>query len=182
MWTGPSCLRSTPRLQIYYPQHYHFFQKDLKVGDANINTLVNEIKQVYSSDTTEYIGEVFIATSKYLELSNTPSSVDSLIGFPIFPVVSKSSSTDFQLCSATPMDLWFIPDRPQLKVCFEGCVPLLVLGADVIENVQPLFKALGLGERMLSKVAKGVSKTDGKADLHPEFTRVIQEKARCIAR
>ena len=181
MWTGPSCLRTTPCLQRFYPQHRHFFQNDLKVGDANINTLANEAKQISFSDTVEYIGQIFMAMSKYLELCEINPSVEALISCPIFPIVSKLSP-DFQLCSATLVDLWFIADQPHLKVSFEGCVPLLVFGADVLENVQPLFKALGLEGRMLSKVARGVSKTDGKADLHPEYTRVIQEKARCIAR
>ncbi|KAF2177739.1 hypothetical protein K469DRAFT_676716 [Zopfia rhizophila CBS 207.26] len=182
VWTGPPCLRTTPCLQRFYPEHQHFLQNDLKVSDANINTLVNEAKQINSSDTVEYIGEILTATSKFLELSGTHSSVEALIGCRIFPVVSKPSSSDFRLCSATPADVWFIADRPHLKVSFEGSVPLLAFGADVLENVQPLFNGLGLDGRVLSKVAKGLSKTDGKADLHPEYTRVIQEKARCIAR
>ncbi|KAF1995054.1 hypothetical protein P154DRAFT_379511, partial [Amniculicola lignicola CBS 123094] len=182
VWTGPPSLRTTPCLQRFYPQHRNFLQNDLKISDANINTLVNEAKQINSSDTVEHIAQILIATSKYLELSETCSSVEALVGCRIFPIVAKTSSFDFRLCTAHPTDLWFIADRPHLKISFEGCVPLLSFGTDILENLQPLFKALGLGGRVLSKAAKGVSKTIGKAEPHPEYTQLIQGKARCIAR
>ncbi|KAF2269756.1 hypothetical protein CC78DRAFT_452837 [Lojkania enalia] len=183
VWTGPECLRATPCLERFYREHQHFFQNDLNVGDASIKTLVNEAQQIIPSDSIEHIGQILMATSKYLELSSSDTSIQALVEAAIFPIASSKVGLDFaSLSSATPVDIWFIADLTHLKASFEGLVPLLALGPEIVESIGPLIKALGLDERLLSRVAKGVSKTSGKVQLHPVYTETMREKARSIAR
>jgi hypothetical protein len=183
VWSGPKCLRATPCLEKYYPEHQSLLRDSLRLGDADIKTLVSEARRITPNDSIDQITQIFIAISKYLEISNTGSAVQSLAECPIFPVVTGSFRSDFDsLYAAAGTDMWFIADRMYLKESFDSLVPLLAVHPEIVEKLSPFIDALELERRLLSKVAKGVSKTKGRVELHHDYTRSLRKKARCIAR
>jgi len=183
VWSGPRCLKATPCLAMHYPEHEPLFHDTLRIGDCNIKTLVLEAQHIIPSDSIDHIAQIFVALNKYLDISMTGTSMLPLIGCNIFPVVTRKSPSDFDfLCTAAETDLWFIADRIHLRESFESLVPLLAFDPIVIDKIGLLIHELGLGKRMLSKAAKGVSKTEGRVDFHPGYTKLLQRKARCIAR
>ena len=183
VWTGPNCLRATPCLEKLYPERERFFRETLRLGDADIRTLVHEARKFMSTDSKDRIAQVLVAISKYLKLSDAWSAVQLLATCHIFPVVTGAWHPEFDsLCSAVETDMWFIADRPHLKESFEGLVPLVALDTDIVENIKPFIDAMGCEHRVLSRVAKGVSKADGRVELSRGYTKSLSEKARCIAR
>ncbi|KAF2396452.1 hypothetical protein EJ06DRAFT_240603 [Trichodelitschia bisporula] len=183
IWSGPKCLKSTHCLERHYPEHQALLRDMLRVGDANINTLVSEARCIVASDSLEYISQVFIALSKYLELANSDSAVRPLVACPIFPVTTGKSNSEYDsLATAAPDDMWFVADRSHLRDSFELLVPLLAFGIDVVEKIGPLIDSLDMERRMLSKVAKGVSKAHGRVEIDPKYTKSLRQKARFIAR
>lgn len=183
VWSGPKCLRVTPSLVNYYPERQSLLHDTLRLGDADIKVLVREARGIMPTDSINQIAHIFIAISKYLEISNVRSEVQPLVGCHIFPVVTGESHSDFDsLCTAAEIDTWFVADRVHLKESFESLVPLLAFDPEIVEQINPLINALELERRVLSKVAKGVSKTDGRVELHLEYTKSLRKKVRCVAR
>jgi hypothetical protein len=183
VWNGPNCLKFTHRLEQYYPEYEALLHDTLKIGDANIKTLVLEARNIIHTDSIERIAQIFVAISKYLDISATSESVMVLRECCIFPVITGKPQSDFDsLCTAEEREMWFIADRMHLRESFESLVPLLAFNPDIVEKISLLIDALGLEQRVLSKVAKGVSKTEGKVDFHQRSTNLLRGKARCIAR
>lgn len=183
VWSGPKCLRATPSLVNYYPERQSLLRNTLRLGDADIKVLVREARHIMPTDSIDQIAQVFIAISKRLGISNARSEVQPLFECRIFPVATGESHSDFDsLCTAAEIDMWFIADRVHLKESFGNLVPLLAFDPEIVEQISPLIDALELERRLLSRVAKGVSKTDGRVELHLEYTKSLRKKARCIAR
>ena len=169
-------------MNLLYPENKSFFQHTLGLGEANLKTLVQEARRILSSDTVEHIMQIFVAISKFLDISNSIELVKDLASSRIFPI-SNENSTDFdQLSTATADDMWFIADRRHLKDSFAGLAPILAFDPDVIEQLGPLITALQLHDRVLSKIATGVSNTDGTVKLDSAYTEALLKKVEYIAR
>ncbi|KAH8820670.1 hypothetical protein F5884DRAFT_745017 [Xylogone sp. PMI_703] len=183
VWNGPACLRAIPCLEKHYPEHQHLLRDTLRVRDADIKTLVSEARHILATDEIDHIAQVFITISKYLEIANDSNTVIPLTESCIFPVATGKLQSGFNsLHSAAESEMWFIADRTHLKDSFENLVPLLAFDPTIVEQIGLLINALGLEHRLLSTVAKGVSKTKGKTSLHLGYTKSLRKRARCIAR
>jgi hypothetical protein len=144
---------------------------------------VIEARNIMPTDTIDRIAQIYVAISKYLDISATSASVLPLGECCIFPVITGKSHSDFDsLCTAGEIDMWFIADRNHLLESFKGLVPLLAFDPETVEKLSLLISALGLERRVLSKVAKGVSKAEGRVDFQSGYTKLLRKKARCIAR
>jgi hypothetical protein len=170
-------------LIAHYPERYSFFRDVLRLRDADLNTLVVEARKIMPSDGEIWIAQLFMDLSKFLDVPAQVPVVKPLIESCIFPITTKTLGAGFDgLQTALSSSLWFIADRTHLRQSFESMVPLLAFDLETIEAIAPLLKTLSLEDRLLSRVAKGVSKPDGHISLHADYTASLQKKSRCIAR
>ena len=148
-----------------------------------MQSLVNEAQHIQPTDNLKQIAEILIALSKYLDIPNSSSAVQSLLDARIFPVVVGNGRSNFDmLCSATEGETWFIADRAHLKESFEGLVPLLAFNPTTIEQIRPLIDAMNISHHVLSNSARGVSKTEGKVESSHEYTSSLHQKSIYISR
>lgn len=152
---------------------------------------MDEAQHIDRGDSLDYISQVFVAISKYMqkevESAIVPSSPNEaakiLILAPIFPIQFKDSTKSFDdLKTAMQTEMWFIADREHLRQSFEGLVPLLALNVNTVENIHTLLERLGLKPRLLSQVANGVPKIHGLSIPCPEYTASLRGKSRFISR
>jgi hypothetical protein len=201
VWNGPKCLRQTPCLQDFYPEHHEFFCRTLEVPNATWKTLVEEAKHIEVTDSPEYISQVFVTLNKVLEKENDvfiaspldgqstkkasseAPSFEALTQTAIFPIKTTDSNYTFHYSSTCfGREVWFIADRWHLKQTFEGLVPLLALEVESVEKISYLIKKLNLTNRLLSKAAHGVPKITGFSQTCPQHTLSLRAKSRSIAR
>ena len=191
VWDGPTCLRRTPCLKDYYSQLQNFFCGILDLGEADINTLVREASQLTAHDNLAHVTEVLIAVNNFLDKPTTNSrestvrqdALQHLRQCRIFPVNDKRPSPDFDyLESVSSRPIWYIADRPHLRHSFERLLPLLAVKTEYIEKISTLLEQLGVQSRTLSRVATGVSESQGKLELLKGYSNSLRSKARYIAR
>jgi hypothetical protein len=152
--------------------------------------MMNEAQSIEAFDKIDYISDVFMSISDYLEEAQKKNSVEtrkgmiaSLIESPIFPIhAGKSEATFDYLSTADSANVWFIADRWHLRRTFEGLVPLLALKVEIVAKIAPLIKILGWECRLLSRLTQGVPQTGGRIQLDFEYTKLMCAKARYIAR
>jgi hypothetical protein len=191
VWDGPKCLRKTPCLKDYYPQLQNFFCGILDLREANIKTLVREASQLNAHDDLAYVEEMLVAVNDHFakpalgttEQSFRKESIDTLEKGKIFPINNKKPSQVFDYLGSThSMPRWYIADRPHLRHSFERLLPLLAVSTEVIEKISTLIESLGLQNRTLSKVATGVSESQGRLELLDNYSNSLRSKAVYIAR
>lgn len=157
----------------------------LQLRNADIKTLLAEAKQIRVTDSLEYITQVFLSTSHFLEvLGANPADADvaCLLNLKIFPIQTAISYSSFDfLSTASDIDEWYIADRLHLRQCFEGKLHLLAFDEQTIQKIEPVIRRLGLEERLLSKVATAEVMTEGEVEIHDKFTASLCEKAKYIA-
>lgn len=101
----------------------------------------------------------------------------------IFPVDIQSFDNTFDsLYTAASHDRWFIADRGYLRRSFEGEISLLAFKVEDIAEMGPLIKTLSLGDRLLSKIAKGVASVEGSVNFHTDYTNILRKKIKFITR
>ncbi|PVH69973.1 hypothetical protein DL98DRAFT_661395 [Cadophora sp. DSE1049] len=190
-WDGPKFLRKTPCLKDFHPDHEKFFCDTLGLSNANLKTLIDEAQHIQAFDSLEYIAQVFIAINTQLEMNGDSTKAgptgnsmsQTLTKSRIFPVGTKKSSASIDdLKTALESDQWFIADRWHLRRSFEGLVPLLSLDVESVDKIGVLIQKTGLQHRLLSKVASGVPRTNGPIEAHLQYTKILQSKAKFIAR
>jgi hypothetical protein len=170
-------------MKLHYPERRGFFRDFLRLQDASLQTLVDEAKTIMPVDSKAWIAELFVDISRSLRVASDYSVVQPLCNYCIFPIITGNAAAGFDLLlTARDSDVWFIADRPHLKQSFEGMVPLLAFNIETVEAIKELIELLSLKNRVLSKVAKGVSKPNGQFFLHEEYTKSLRQKSRCIAR
>jgi hypothetical protein len=152
--------------------------------------MLKEAQGIEAFDDISYISDVFISINGYLKdpvtTTMTESKADMIKGLTesaLFPIDAKKSEATFDhLSTAQKSSVWFIADRWHLKHTFEGLVPLLALKIEAVEKITPLIKTLGLEYRLLSHLTQGVPRTDGRINMHVEYTTSIRTKAKYITR
>lgn len=181
IWSGPSWLKRTTCLESLFPAQQFLFCNVLGLGNANLKSLVLEAQQIGAADTLEYIAQVFVGISQFLDppvFKPADTELAQLIRCRVFP--TRIDAKQHTLNSA--LDTWYIPDRSHLRESFESKVPFLALDKKAIEKIRPLIQKLGLEHRLLSKNAVGIKLIEDKGSLHAVYTNSLREKARFIAR
>jgi hypothetical protein len=178
-------------LKDFHPDHEKFFCDTLGLSNANLKTLIDEAQHVQPFDSLEYIARVFVAINTQLEMNgNATKAGQTGSSMPqtftkacIFPVGTKKSSASFDhLRTALGSDVWFIADRHHLRRSFEGLVPLFSLDVELVDKISLLIQRMGLQDRLLSKVTRGIFRTTGFIEAHLQYTKALQAKAKFIAR
>jgi len=190
VWDGPECLRKTPCLRDFYPEHQKLFSETLGIANTTWATLMEEAGHIEATDSLEYISQVFVAISGHLKTEGEAivttadnRAVLTLTQSRIFPIETKKTGFAFDLLStARESDMWFIADRWHLRQSFEGLVPLLALDVGFVEKIHTLIQTLRLEGRLLSNVSHGIPKTVGACKLHTQYTISLRAKSRLIAR
>lgn len=143
---------------------------------------VSEVRQITSTDTLDYIAQVFVILSQTLELPMAKidnSELASIIRCPIFPV--QIHSKFHHIKPALESDVWYIADRPHLADNFKGRLPLLAFEKEAFDKMQTLIRKLGLEQRFLSRIARSETLVEGKAEPSIAFTKSLRAKSRFIA-
>ena len=207
VWNGPQCLRHTPCLEDFYPEHHEFFRHTLEVPDVTWKTMMQEAEHIELTDSPEYISQVFTILNKHVEteidvptqtlrkpgilkgsLAKRPShaELETIGQTAIFPIQTKDSNFTFDtfryLSPAHGREMWLIADRWHLRQSFEGLIPLLALPVATVGKISHLIKVLNLDNRLLSNVAQGIPTIRGLSKTCPQQTLSLRAKSRSIAR
>jgi hypothetical protein len=187
-WDGLSCLRKACLLKPHYPALGEFFCRTLRLADACDDALLFELREVGPYDSLLYVKDLFIATSglvKQRSRSTLERILKPLVKLPVFPVDTtlKAQEGHFDcLKQALHEDIWFIADRPHLRRCFEGHIPLLAFSIEAITQMLDLLRFLKVDSRMLSSVASGLPQVEGDTEIAQEYTEKLRRKAHLILR
>ncbi|KAM5358865.1 hypothetical protein ACJZ2D_014924 [Fusarium nematophilum] len=189
-WSGAECLRKTPQVSAAYPDLSDFFCVTLQMKDADLTSISDEVLQICPSDGLKYISKLFTAFSRHLAtneafISSRKGLKRRLFTTPIFPIITQSAAFHLEfdrLQTAQDTDMWFIADRPHLKKCFEGIVPILAIESTDVAEMSLFLDTLELKDRMLSGIASGQPQAHGEVSMDEEFTRTLRRKARFISR
>ena len=182
MWSGPGWLKRTTCLEPHYPTNRNLFCDTLRLRDAGLKDYVSEASQITSTDTLDYIAQVFVTISRILKQPMArmdDSELALLTRRPIFPVQIYSKVYDIK--PALETDVWYIADRPHLRNSFQGRLPLLAFENEALDKMQTLMRKLGLEKRILSKIATSETLIEGKAEPNIVLTKSLCSKSRFIA-
>jgi hypothetical protein len=184
---APQHICKTPRLVEVYPTLEEFFRETIHVRNADAFTLVEEMQEIQASDSIKYISELFVALSYHMRIDPDISKSEEiayLCTLNIFPVSESNSEGEYgSLITADLGEVWFIADRPHLRQSFSGNISLLAFDLDTLARMESLLNAVyPLWYRLLSKVARGISNTQGSIKFLESYTRNLQAKARFISR
>lgn len=159
--------------------------------DADINSITDEVLQICPSDGLKYISKLFVAFSKHLSTNETfLSSRKVLKGrlatASIFPIITQPAAAyhlEFdRLQTAQDTDMWFIADRPHLRKCFEGIVPILAIEPTDVSDISLFLDNLDLKNRLLSRMASGQPQAQGEVARDDASTLALRRKIRFISR
>jgi len=165
------------------------FYDKIALPRASLKTLVNEAKQITSSDSLGYIRDLFVKLSHmidealYTEL--TDSGCSDLSHREIFPVWSGKRKPSFdalrngtQSCRG---DSWYVADTSHLLGCFEGHCPVLAFEALDIREMRH-FIDYTFKHRRLSNLAIKVPMVEGKEKFDEGYTIFMRRRAKYVAR
>jgi hypothetical protein len=171
-------------------EHYHnctvLFCDIIGLGPATYKTVIAEAKQIVSTDSLGYIGDVFKQLSHTSHGMNCETELAALQDFQIFPVSTGEVGSSFQFLkpagNLTEDKLWYIPDKEFLHEHFGGRAPLLAFDDSTITHIGTLLNNLGCENRKLSKLATKHVTVEGWNKTNREYTRSLQKKWSYIAR
>ncbi|KAL8354070.1 hypothetical protein RB601_003763 [Gaeumannomyces tritici] len=185
VWDGPSVLQQSAVLKKWYGELRHFFFTMLGIGNANLETVVAEVKAL-----TAHTGGELARIDGLLELLADPPGSQQLHakldGLPIFPLwTGKRNAERFDRLSAGGIlsrnNEWYIADAPGYLEGFEGKIPLLAL-APHLGPVEKLLHLLNCGDRKLSELVGTKFFSAEKAILDRKHSTHLRGKWKCIAR
>jgi hypothetical protein len=186
IWEGPPGLRSCHALKDIYPHCKKLFTDTLRIPDADINTIIKEMRQFTVNDSLTYILYILDELNKHIKDYNgkVPDGAARLLrSSPVFPITLSSPMEGFsRFCSIDSNVDWFIPDRPHLERSFRGKIPMCAFDAQKINSWKRIFKVAQADERLLSNVAEVVAKTVGRCEPWNRFTEELRAKVKFILR
>ena len=182
VWSGPSGLKTVACLRNFYPNRSELFQSVLLCEKVSLEVLVNEARQISYSYSLEHIAGILLGICSGLKRDKSKSStidIPSLKCCRIFPTQTDiRHETYVDLKSAE--DEWYIPDRAHVATLFRSKLDLLAFDAKTTQKLQPLLEVLGLGNRVLSKVAKKIATLNGNPRLNQVHTKWLRNRMRYI--
>lgn len=153
--------------------------------------MVEEASQLTAHDHLAHVTGVLIALNNSLdkptmttrEQEDRKNALKLLRRRRIFPINNKQPSPNFDyLQSMRSKPIWYIADRPHLRHSFERLLPLLAVKTGDTEKISTLINELGVQSRILSRVATGISSSQGKLEILEGYSKLLCSKARYIAR
>jgi hypothetical protein len=173
VWTGPECVKNTPKLSMKYRGRSHLFTTVLHCKNADIFSLVEEAGFITPEDSLERIADLFREIYHESKINNfwkNRTLVNTLISLRIYPTTTALERSGFmQLETATNDSEWYIPDQLQTAKLFEPKLRLLAFHPQTTANLSHLFEALGLQNRVLSKVTTKSTVEEGVTDPNPAY-------------
>lgn len=105
----------------------------------------------------------------------------------MFPISTQADKTENQnsfgrLASLDGDADWFIAEKAQLKTAFAGKLPLLALDVAKVSELMPLFKLLGMSNRMLGEAAKRAVTIEGTLVDNLELANMYRSRGAFIQR
>ncbi|KAK3329233.1 hypothetical protein B0H66DRAFT_488127 [Apodospora peruviana] len=197
-WTGDKALQKTPllmRVERYTQLRSFFAEALLVVNTADVETVVEELLQVSLTDRTSYITGLLMLLQRSLPdgREELHDLVQKLRHQNIFPILRGKGSlgsdfdsleSDFEELDSNNKDdsFWNIADRPHLRKCFEGLLPLLSISETQFPMIRRVLDAFGLLNRCLSKRVSRKVRGDGDPRFLEDFTMLMRKKVQFIAR
>ncbi|KAI4755442.1 hypothetical protein E4T52_12458 [Aureobasidium sp. EXF-3400] len=176
VWEAPSCLRKVRSIAHIYGPVQPFFKNILNLHDAGIPDFLNELityDNVISS--TILIKELLLELGSRVNPRLT-YDFKALDNCRIFPVINEQKQ---QALMTGNDSRWFIPDGRNLKVSFEGIIPLLNFTLGEQKRLEPLLDKMGIWGKHLSEKVTKQEVVEGKdqATKDAAHTRKFQVKA-----
>ncbi|KAK5659658.1 hypothetical protein OQA88_866 [Cercophora sp. LCS_1] len=187
VWKGAGFVQKFHVLREAYPRCEQLFTKVLTHRDMDLEVLVSEAETITPATPLSLILDIFKALAKrrqaYPNEALNESLARRLVSRAIFPIDEGSPETEFDdLCTGTPETEWYIADRPHLRASFQGIVSLLSFSPPDVLSILSIITAIGLGDRLLSKIATPSLVLEGDVQLHQEHTAQFRSKSKFIAR
>jgi hypothetical protein len=187
VWETPDALKKTPRLKDEYPDREWLFCKTLKVAAASLATAVAEATRITTDDPLPYIRELFQHIDSLSRKAAFPrTTLIPLRQCHILPIWTGMPGGDFD-CLSSPAGTnreneWYIADRPYLRDCFEGQIPLLAFDCPDLDKIKNLLEYLDCEGHRLSRLARNQkSGAKGPARFDDEYTAFMQKRAEYIS-
>ncbi|KAL2757677.1 hypothetical protein ACRALDRAFT_1079807 [Sodiomyces alcalophilus JCM 7366] len=198
VWKGRAWMVEFHVLKKYYPELEVLFRTMLLVPNASTSHFVEEALAVASrtasTKSTRRIESILhaIASRVVENLDRDPDRADGgleqvhkmrLSDAQVFPIVSGPKNHPYErLASVKDKESWLIADRAIFRTQFANVLPVLALDADVVLRIQPLLEALGLGDRLLSRVATNVTEAHGEVTPLEDLAAQYRERSKFLFR
>lgn len=170
VWDGEKWFRVVTGLRHLYPDCEELFVRHLRCERLGVGHLLMELQAITPSCDVNYISVVLtLFQSLHTDGRHVISHADirTCQSIAMFPIISQAEKTDnqnsFGRLASLEDDDWFVADKAQLKTAFAGRLPLLALDVAKISELMPLFKLLGMGNRLLGEASKRTVTIDGNA-------------------
>lgn len=183
-WTAPACLRRYTALDWRFPSLKHFFCDTLKVPNASVNDIVEELgRESGDMNNLDNLRALLLSLSEFLETATIPARqlTNCLLKLKgaIFPV--RRATGEYRLASNSSRDDWFIGDRNRLVQCFRDKVWILDFDNDDFKKLTQLFEKGGLKSRYFSNSVQEDTAYSGGAKKCKDLTAQLQSKAKYIS-
>ncbi|KAI9692668.1 MAG: hypothetical protein M1820_009462 [Bogoriella megaspora] len=180
VWHAPPQLQKLHVLSSQYPSVERLFVGRLKLPNAGVTFMVNELKK-YDRQASKVadIKGLLEAINTRIKNGKDSSAVSLLEKNNIFPV--RMAGVDIQLTSISASN-WCIADTRRLRDCFKNKILLLDFSVREVAKLEPLLKRLSLLDRRLSSKVKEETRIRGSIESSIQLTNKMQSKATHIAR
>ena len=184
-WTGDSWLTGLHRLSETYPEFEILFRHHIQVPDITSWHLIDELFQVHrwSKHSTARIERLFLGLIHHETKTEARLDADQIRRLKTescWPVVRNKCNEPFD--SWEIAGDWLIADRAFFRDQFDGILPVLAFSSDMIYRLMPLIEAVGLQNKMLSRVASNVIEANGEVALHEALTEKYRSRTRYLVR
>jgi hypothetical protein len=184
VWAGPGCMIIHFSMNDLYPSCKRLFTEILGVADASLGILVFEAAVFNKSHDLEHMRGILLEIEKFIE-KNKPSTLElkSLTGRDKnnWPITNDMEAGKFNQMMSAEKE-WFIADTLSLRQSFSGIIPLLAFEVDEIGRMERLISGLELDRKLLTRCIKSIPRTEGRVELHSEFTQAFESKYEFLAR
>jgi hypothetical protein len=173
------CVSKSINIESEYSTCSYLFRCLLSPSGDPIAGLVHTMALISSSSKLEDICRLFREVSKSLKDVNTTKAaylLKPLQDKRIFPILDGSSNSEYNVLADLRNESWHIADQLKIRESFIGKVSLLALPPEDIPELGDLFRALRLGDRILSTRVSSQTTAKGSVRTHWAYTRSLRSK------
>jgi len=190
VWDGEKWFRVVTGLRHLYPDCEDLFVRHLRCERLSVHHLLMELHAITPACDINYISVVLTLFQSLLTEGRhviSHADIRNCQGIAMFPISTQADKTENQnsfgrLASLDGDADWFIAEKAQLKTAFAGKLPLLALDVAKVSELMPLFKLLGMSNRMLGEAAKRTVTIEGTLVDNLELANMYRSRGAFIQR
>ncbi|KAH7302958.1 hypothetical protein B0I35DRAFT_500441 [Stachybotrys elegans] len=187
VWSAPAVLKLVTKLSRRYSECKKLFCEFLDVAPAGVRHVVDELVSLQTNSPRDALQRFKGLMPALLDCigdsSATTLELSRLLTANLFPVVKASGpqAGNVMLCSGSPTDEWYIPDRLTLEATLRGRVDMLALPVQEVKALSAVFSLPIFRDRYLSAVVQETVEPRGSITRDMDREKDLRARLRYIA-